>query len=249
MDHQRIEDGSVVEAYVTDRLGETERTEFETHLVECPKCLDQVEAAQDLAAGLRALGSPAASVGTLPTLRRWSTAVLGWALAASVFAVLAIGWGVKEQRRLRLVAQAAERQAAAAEARADELARQAPEPRVPEAPVNPSVRPPGPVPVLTLLATRGTDLPTLKLPREGGPVVLSVERESPPRFSRYDVRLSREGGGEVLAGLFPPSSRDALALAVDSELLPPGTYLLALEGETASGRRTQLSGHRFRVVR
>jgi hypothetical protein len=100
-----------------------------------------------------------------------------------------------------------------------------------------------------LVATRGTDLPTLRLPRDGGPVILSVERESPPRFSRYAVRLSREDGPEVLAGLFPPSSRDALVLALDAELLPPGTYALALEGEAASGRRTQLPGHRFRVVR
>jgi hypothetical protein len=113
MDHQRIEDGSVVEAYVTDRLGEAERTEFEAHLVDCPQCLDQVEAAQGVAAGLRALTSPAASAKTLPTPRRSSTAVVGWAVAASGAAVLAIGWGVTEQRRLRLVAQAAERRATA----------------------------------------------------------------------------------------------------------------------------------------
>ena len=99
------------------------------------------------------------------------------------------------------------------------------------------------------VATRGSDLPTLALRQEAGPVVLSVERESPPRFSRYQVRLSSEGGGAVLEGLFPPSSRDAVVLAMDASLLPPGTYTIALEGETASGRRTQLPGHRFRVVR
>ena len=248
MDHQRIEDGSVVEAYVTDRLGEAERAAFEAHLVDCPACLDQVEAAQGVAAGLRALGSPAPSVRTLPAPRRWSAGTAGWALAASIAAVVALGWGTSEHRRLGRAIEAEREARAAAEARANELARQ-PSPRPePVAPV-PATRPPGPVPVLTLVATRGADLPTLKLPPDGGPVVLSVEREAPPRFARYQVRLSREDGGEVLAGLFSPSSRDAVALAVDAGLLAPGTYTLALEGETASGRRALLPGHRFRVVR
>ena len=64
MDHQTIEDSDLVEAYVTGRLADTERTEFETHLVDCPACLDRVEATQGLAAGLRALGAAAFPVRT-----------------------------------------------------------------------------------------------------------------------------------------------------------------------------------------
>jgi len=248
MDHQSIEDGSVVEAYVTDRLGETERTEFETHLVDCPQCLDRVEAAQGLAAGMRALGPPAIPARTTRSPRRWTVAAGGWALAASVAAVLALGWGMAERGRLERTVEAERVARVAAEDRARQLAQRPPEPREPVAPALPP-RAPGPVPVLMLVATRGTDLPTLRLPRDGGPVVLSVERESPPRFARYQVRLSTENGGAVLDGLFPPSSRDTLVLAVDAELLPPGTYRLALEGEAASGQRMQLPGHRFRVVR
>jgi len=249
MDHQRIEDDGLVESYVTDRLGEAERTEFEAHLVDCPQCLDQVEAAQGLAAGLRGLGPSAAPVETLPTPRRRSPGVTGLALAASVVAAAALGWGVTEQRRLGRVLEAEREARAAAEARAQELARRQQEP--PAAAVTPAVRPPVPipVPVLMLVATRGTDLPTLRIVEDSGPVVLSVERESPPRFSRYRVRLSREDGTEVFTGLFPPSSRDAVVLAIDAGLIPKGNYVLALEGETASGRRTQLPGHRFRVAR
>jgi hypothetical protein len=102
--------------------------------------------------------------------------------------------------------------------------------------------------VLTLVATRGSELPTLDV-RQDGPVVLSVERESPPRFVRYRIKVSREDGGAVLDGLFPPSSRDAVVLAVDGSILPAGTYTLALEGESSGGRRVQLPGHRFRVMR
>jgi putative zinc finger protein len=249
MDHQGIEESDLVEAYVTNRLADAERAEFEAHLVDCPECLDRVEAAQGLAAGLRALGPPAVLARTPPSPRRWPVGPTSFALAASVTTVLALGWGVEERRRLGGAIEAERAARAAAEARAQELARRPPELPEPAVPVTPPARPPGPVPVLMLVATRGTDLPTLRLPRDGGPVILSVERESPPRFSRYAVRLSRDDGAEVFAGLFPPSSRDALVLALDAELLPPGTYALALEGETAGGRRAGLPGHWFRVVR
>ncbi|HEY1905548.1 MAG TPA: zf-HC2 domain-containing protein [Myxococcaceae bacterium] len=245
MDHRSIEESDLVEAYVTGRLGATERAEFEAHLVDCPECLDRVEAAQGLSAGLRALGPPPVVAPSEQKRNRWSAAT-GWALAASVAALLALGWGVTDRRRLEQAVETERAARSAAEARARELAQHPPEPPAPVASRPPS--PPNPVPVLTLVATRGSDLPTLEV-REDGPVVLSVERESPPRFVRYQVKLSREGGGAVLDGLFPPSSRDAVVLAVNGSILPAGTYALALEGETAGGRRVQLPGHRFRVVR
>jgi hypothetical protein len=245
MDHRSIEDSDLVEAYVTGRLGTTERADFEAHLVDCPDCLDRVEAAQGLAAGLRALGPPPVTAPAEQRRGRWS-ATAGWALAASVAALLALGWGVTERSRLEQAVETERAARSAAEARARELAQHPPEPAPPVAtrPTSPA----GPIPVLTLVATRGAELPTLEV-RQDGPVVLSVERESPPRFVRYQVQISREGGGAVLDGLFPPSSRDALVLALDGSLLPAGTYALTLVGETASGRRVQLPGHRFRVVR
>ena len=245
MDHRSIEESDLVEAYATGRLGATERAEFEAHLVDCPDCLDRVEAAQGLAAGLRTLGQAPVTAPPQQKQGRWSVAT-GWALAASVAALLALGWGVTDRRRLEQAIETERAARSAAEARARELAQHPQEPPAPVAPRAPT--PPGPVPVLTLVATRGSDLPTLEV-REDGPVVLSVERESPPRFVRYQIKLSREGGGAVLDGLFPPSSRDAVVLAVDGSILPPGTYALALEGETGGGRRVQLPGHRFRVVR
>ena len=248
MNHQGIEEGDFVEAYVTNRLGDAERVEFEAHLVSCPECLDRVEAAQGLATGMQALGPPAAPARTTRGPRRWNVAAGAWALAASVAAVLALGWGMTERRQLERRIEAERVARAAADARARELARQPSPPPEPVAPV-PATRPPGPVPVLMLVATRGADLPTLRLPRDGGPVVLSFERESPPRFSRYRVRLSRSDGTEVLAAVLPPTSRDAVVFAVDAGVLAPGAYALALEGETAGGRNSQLPGHRFRVVR
>lgn len=245
MDHRSIEESDLVEAYATGRLGATERAEFEAHLVDCPDCLDRVEAAQGLAAGLRALGPAPVTAPSQQKQGRWIAAT-SWALAASVLALLALGWGVTDRRHLEQAIEMERAARSAAEARARELAQHPQEPPAPVVARAPT--PPGPVPVLTLIATRGSDLPTLEV-RQDGPVVLSVERESPPRFARYQIKLSREGGGAVLDGLFPPSSRDAVVLAVDGSILPAGTYTLTLEGETAAGRRVPLPGHRFRVTR
>jgi putative zinc finger protein len=245
MDHRSIEESDLVEAYATGRLGATERAEFEAHLVDCPDCLERVEAAQGLAAGLRALVPAPVIAPSQQKQGRWS-ATTGWALAASVTALLAFGWGVTDRRRLEQAIDTERAARSAAEARARELAQHPQEPPAPVAARAPT--PPGPVPVLTLVATRGSDLPTLEV-RQDGPVVLSVERESPPRFVRYQIKLSREGGGAILDGLFPPSSRDSVVLALDGSILPAGTYTLTLQGESSGGRRVQLPGHRFRVVR
>ncbi|HEY1418477.1 MAG TPA: zf-HC2 domain-containing protein, partial [Myxococcaceae bacterium] len=127
MDHRSIEDSDLVEAYVTGRLGATECAEFEAHLVDCPDCLDRVEAAQGLAAGLRALGPPPVIAPSEQKQSRGSVAT-GWALAASVLALLALGWGVTDRRRLE---QAIETERAArteAEARARQVTQPPPEP-------------------------------------------------------------------------------------------------------------------------
>jgi hypothetical protein len=246
MDHRTIEDSDLVEAYVTGRLGASERADFEAHLVDCPDCLDRVESAQGLSAGLRALSPAPVTAPAQQRRRRWS-GTAGWAFAASVAALLALGWGVTERSRLEKAVEAERAARSAAEARARDLAQHPPQEPPPPVAARPPP-PPGPVPVLTLVATRGAELPTLEV-RQDGPVVLSVERESPPRFVRYQVQISREGGGAVLDGLFPPASRDALVLALDGSLLPAGTYALTLVGDSGSGSRVRLPGHRFRVVR
>ena len=52
MDHGYIERQNLVERYALGRLDEKESIRFEEHFADCLECQDQVEAAQDLAAGL-----------------------------------------------------------------------------------------------------------------------------------------------------------------------------------------------------
>lgn len=52
--HERIDDENLVELYVLGRLPAEEQERFEDHFADCPRCLEAVEAAQDLREGLRA---------------------------------------------------------------------------------------------------------------------------------------------------------------------------------------------------
>jgi AcrR family transcriptional regulator len=247
MDHQGIEDDDRLEAYVTGRMRPEERAELEEHLVDCPPCVARVEAVQGLLVGLHALGHdlpapvrPAHS----PWLRRAAVT-----LAALAAVAVAIVWGAARERRLEHALEAeraagdASRQQAAALAARLSAAQSA---RAPERPA--PALPSGRVPVLSLIATRGTQLPTLEVSRSGTPVVLLVERESPPRFSRYRVTLQGPGGDRVLQEELAPSSRDVVAVGLDPTLLEPGINVLSLQGLSAGGTAAPVGRHRFEVV-
>jgi hypothetical protein len=248
MNHLGIEDDDRLEAYVTGRMEEGERAELEAHVVDCPVCLGRVEAVQGLLRGIHALD------GELPRpeqparsrwLRRAAIAVV--ALAAVALAVL---WGAARERSLE---RALEAERAAGVTSRQELAAlaarlsAAESARTPERSAPPSV-PTGRVPVLSLITTRGTDVPTLALPASETPVVLLVERESPPRFGRYRVTLLGPGNDRVLQEELPPSSRDVVAVGLDPAVLRPGLHVLTLEGLSERGGAAPVGRHRFQVA-
>src|SRR5277367_4834015 len=118
MDHQVIEDTTLPERYVTGRLDGPERARFEEHLVDCPICLERIEASEGLAAGLKAIS---ASVGLATSAsrppRRWahrSSWLLAAACAAGLFAVV-----LSSARVGRLTHELVMEQSAGAEARAE----------------------------------------------------------------------------------------------------------------------------------
>ncbi len=248
MNHQGIEETDRVEAYVTDRLGAAERAEFEAHLLDCPECLGRVEAAQGLLVGLHGLREELPALPPRAAQTRWLRRMaIPLAFAAALGVVLL--WG--ERRELRMERALAEERAARVTDRQKleamssrlaeiEAARVADRPAVAAAP--------GRVPVLSLMATRGTSLPTLALPAPGLPAVLLVERESPPRFSQYLVSLRGPDGTELLRQELAPSSREVVAVGLDPALLRPGLHVLTIDGVSGEGRAAPVGRHRFQVV-
>ena len=246
MDHTPISEGDLAERYATDRLAAEERAAFEAHLVDCAECLDRVEAAQGLVAGFRGLPGETVRSEARRARPRWAVRA-GWAVAAAAAVAMAVVWGTRERDRLeqQLVAERDARNTL--EVRLREAQAEAEAARNVQA--KPPQRTPAQVPDLTLVATRGTGPPALRLPAEPSPVVLSVERESPPRFQAYRVELRSATGERVLEAHLAPSSREAVVLALDSGLLGPGEYLVSLEGEGPGGKLTPVGRHRFLAVR
>src|SRR5262245_43099411 len=243
MNHQGIEETDLVEAYVTDRLGPDERAEFEAHLVDCPECLGRVEAAQGLLGGLHGLREELPATPAPGGRTRWLPRV---AIPLAIAAALAVAllWG--ERHELRMERALAEERAARAadrqkiEALSSRLA-EIEAARAEDRPATATAL--GRVPVLSLLATRGTDLPTLALPASGLPAVLLVERESPPRFAQYRVSLQGPDGTEVLRQELAPSSREVVAVGLDPALLRPGLHVLTIDGLSGEGRAAPVGRH------
>jgi len=251
MDSGRVHETSWPEEYATGRLPLERRVEFESHLVGCSECLDRVEAAERMRTGFQELERRPPAAAPAPPRRRprpqWATRVV-WAVAAAAAVAVAF-WSGMQRTRSAEQALATERESLArteaelARMRAElERARRPPEVTPPGA-----VRTTGRVPVLALLTTRGGDLPSVTLPASG-PVALWVERELPVRFERYHVRVRSGQGTDVFEGDVAPATREALLVALDGSLLPPGQYTLFLEGEGRGGRRVSVAQHPFRTL-
>jgi hypothetical protein len=254
MDHTEIDDGAWAERYVTDRLDADERQRFEAHFVDCATCLERIDAARGLRSGLTTLASKGQLAPDTRRARpRWARRATWLATGVVAAALLAALWNVSQRERQAESELMAERSAAGeaqrllADSRAsleqERVARRQLETRVEQKRTSPTR-----VPLLVLLATRGGELPTLQLPDAPHPVVLSVEREDPPRFHNYRATLRSAAGEQRWQDKVAASSRDAVVLAVDSSLLNPGEYVLVLEGQAGGDRWLPVGRHTFRTV-
>jgi hypothetical protein len=83
MDHAYVEEHGLVEAYLKDRLSESEREEFEAHYFACATCLQQLETASDFREGMLqvaaedAARSRAGLLAGLALLSGWRRVALG----------------------------------------------------------------------------------------------------------------------------------------------------------------------------
>jgi hypothetical protein len=134
MDHRRIEEMNIPDLYATGRLSTTDEEAFETHLLECRECREQVAWADDFGASMRTVAveevaRAATSTGFLVWLARRAHVVrLGLTAALLVLAALP-AWLLVERSSLR---------SELADARA---AAERPAPTAPTAPTAPRTAP------------------------------------------------------------------------------------------------------------
>ena len=257
MDQPHSEAGALPERYALGKLAPEVREEFEEHLLECPLCLEAVEASEKLLAGLRAAVAeevpPARASPARPRPRRRA---LIWAAAATCCLAAALLWNSdragaararqaldEAQRSSTRLAQALEQ--AQQQAQSEREARQALEGKVADL-----SRPEAGLPVFALNLQRSAGLAeVVRLPPKQGWFVLTVDREDPPRFEAYRATLV-DAAGKELWQMAPirASSRDQLAVAFHGSLAPPGEYALRVEGLSAGGEVALVGRYPFRVA-
>jgi len=259
MDQEQIHESDLAERYVTGRLMIEEQADFEAHFIDCPQCLDRLEAAQALRRGMSALparvqeeraAQEAPAKVHVPRLSR----APAFAIAASIILVLALadGTAFRDAQRAKDALEA-ERVAAAglhqqldqaqAALRQEQASRSGLEKELSQ-----SRQPQLQVPVFALIAMRGDESETLQVPSAPQWILISFERESPPRFDRYQIALLSSTGKKLWEGETKPTSRDTVAVGLHSSLVPPGTYVFQVQGIGKSGTPSLVARHRVHVV-
>lgn len=259
MNHAHVEEHHLVDGYLAGRLSESERDAFEAHYFDCAACLEQLEAADGLRAGMlqaaaedvaKPIAAVRARLGLLAALAAWSrrSPRLRSALAGALLLLVALlpalwlaGRNRSLERQLSAASAAAERQRSAAAARLPG----------PEQALGPQVN----VPLFLLAAVRGAEAPDrepvnrLPLSSSTRAVILAAQLAA-IEYPAYRAALTTASGREVwqAAGLHP-DSRDTLVLLLPSAMLQPGDYRLTIEGMKDGGPSFAVAAYPFRVVR
>jgi hypothetical protein len=262
MDHARIDAAQTADRYLMGKLSEEEQRVFEEHFLDCPACLEKIEAVEGLRSGLKAL-PPEEVLAEPGTGRTNSLDRFGFSPRALVPSLLAAGWIVaiasvlffwNASRRTRLELASLERTVLQAQSRESELERAIERERAARAKSGePGTLTAAPVVASAFMldVTRGSASaePENRIVPGEGPywIVLLFDRPDRAGFSNFRVRLTtaegRPIGERMNAGT---ASGGMLAISLPSAMLTPGDYVLAVEG-TRGGRTGPLATYRFRV--
>jgi type II secretory pathway pseudopilin PulG len=255
MDHDQIEERSLAERYVAGTLSADERDGFEEHLVDCPRCLDRIDEAERIRAGLAAIDEErpvrltprsGVAVAARPRRRPLVLALAAGLLVGAVPSLLLL----REAQRARGNLAGARAAAAAAEARATEGERSLAEERRGRAGAEAALadaEQAQALPVLALASTRGGDDgpgPTLHVPPGAPFAVLAVETGG---FAAYAAQLLASDGRVLWRADRLAATGFGVAVALPARLVPPGAYHLVLEG-LSGNRRVGAGRFAFRVT-
>ena len=267
MNHDSIAAHDTAARYVADRLSTDEEREFETHLLDCPQCVEDVEQQLALRQGLRAAASDISTrqpVALSAAPRGWPAAPRWLQVAAAVLAAVSLALGLslvrttsalqqaraggEEQKRrfeeARASATALERRVTDLEARQTQTAQ----------PATSHAASIVPTAVFALAAVRsgGDSRPINRLtaPVTDRLVVFTVD--VPPMAGgpgEYAVDLRDRSGRDIWSGAgFRASTPDTLSIAVDRQLLPDGAYVLELRSKPAAGEPIPVGRFPFEIA-
>jgi len=230
MTHEEIEARNLVERYVLGKISPDDSERFEAHFVDCPVCLEGMEAVERFRAALKPLaGEPAPSSWPVS----WSVAA-GLVLALGSALFLAV-WQASTQRELQEARRASldwrqryEREHAA------------------------TAVPPLLAPTFSLSITRGSDaneVNRVTIPNGSQWLVLSLEGEVDAGITSLRAVVADSSGKSVWRqNDVPVRPHETLSVILPSVVLRPGDYVLTLEGLSPDGRYLPAGRYRFRAA-
>jgi Putative zinc-finger len=255
MDHTGIDDQQTAERYVLGRLSEEERLRFEEHFLDCPRCLDSIEAVEGLRAALKDVSAevpaapPEANVAQFRRPARPSRPFLTVLAAACVpLGILSLFFyaqtrGVRRELddSRRLLEESQRRQVELQ----DELRREGAE-RGRASEENRSFRT---APVFLLNLTRGSSPAEpqnhVVLPDTPGWVTLIFDRPDGRDAAGYRVRVATSDGRSIGDAAASTTTGGLLSVSIPSERLTSGDYVLTVEGLDGG---QPLATYRFRAA-
>lgn len=239
MTHEQIDSQNVAERYLMGKLSAEESVGFEEHYVDCPQCLDRLEATERFRAALRPVAAEQAARAFTPrSVSPW------WPRTALLAAALVLTVALCAFLAVRNAAMRGELE------------------RTKLASLNAGTfRPPAPVQPLAaatffLSTTRGAESDTsapanrVAVSADSRWVILSLDRELEPDLASLRVSLTESSGKTVWqqSGLLVTAGQ-ALSVALPTNLLHSGDYTLAVEGLSSSTGRYRAAGrYRFRAA-
>jgi putative zinc finger protein len=275
MTHAYIDEHDLVSRYAMNKMSAEEQAAFEAHLIDCVECLDHLDQTTALRDGLRKVAAadavpldaaradaaPAnAALGPRRPVRPaarggWSLPLELAAAAVLIAAVAGVATIVPMRRQLTRATTAAadwqrryDEAGRSAGALQDRLA--AAERELAQRPAAPSIEASVPVFGLSIVrSSEGSPPAQISIPASAPFVVLSVELPGASGFPLYRAVLTNAAGQTVWsAEQLRPTSPEALGIALSARLIPPGDYVLTLEGVGRQGRTVPLSHYRIRVT-
>jgi hypothetical protein len=264
MTHAHIDEHDLVTRYAMNKLPAEEQAAFEAHLVDCVECLDRLDQATAFRNGLRRVVAAAAVAEPGPGRSGWSrrqaapgrwSLQLGLAAAAILIAAVGVATIVPMRRQLTRATTAAadwerryDEAGRTARALRDRLA--AAERLLQQRPAAPALDPSVPVFGLGIVrSAEGSPPDHISIPASASFVVMLVELPGTTGFLQYRAVLADAAGQPVWrADELRPTSPESLGIVLSARLVPPGDYVLTLEGAGRQGRTVRLSQYRFRVT-
>ena len=271
MDHRYIDENNIGDLYLMGKLTARKRALFEMHFINCERCLEMLEETTSLRRALRdnwpeELSQTVSDSSPKRPFARplWRMFVVACilALVAALPSIFFIG----EMRRLRseleetkaLYAAQREPQSDADKTAPDStdqkpslpVARQDNDRREKIATSSSDVsRAQTNTPVFVLAASRRGEAGSNEIITDGSKrwLMISLELEGDTGHETYRATITSDGRPFWRSGALRPNQYNALTMSFRSDSLPPGQYILTLEGVSKTGETKAVANYPFRV--